>query len=274
MRILVTGASGFVGRALCLKLAAEGLRVRAALRRAAATPDRCERVLIGDVGPDTDWSAALAGVDTVVHLAARVHMMDDTANDPLEAFRHVNVLGSERLAGAAARAGVRRLVFVSSIKAMGERTAPDRPFSEVDTPRPADPYGRSKWEAEQSLAAIAARTDIELAIVRPPLVYGPAVRANFLSLMELIALGLPLPLGQLENRRSLVYLHNLCDALYRCTVDPRASGQLFLVADDKALSTPELIRDMARALEVRPRLLAIPPAVLRLAGAVTGRSAA
>jgi nucleoside-diphosphate-sugar epimerase len=232
-----------------------------------------EATLVEDLGPDTDWSAALAGVDAAVHLAARVHVMHDPSADPLADFRRVNVLGTETLARSAARSGVRRLVFVSSIKAMGERTLTGQSFEENDQAEPVDPYGISKWEAEQALARIGRETGLEIVILRPPLVYGPGVRANFLGLMKLASLGLPLPLAGLDNRRSLVYVHNLCDAIVRCTLDPRAANQLFLVADDEPLSTPELIRALAPSLAAKPRLLAVPPAVLQVAAKLTGQSA-
>jgi UDP-glucose 4-epimerase len=199
--------------------------------------------------------------------------MRDRSADPLADFRRVNVLGTEALAREAARSGVRRLVFVSSIKAMGERTLPGQSFSENDPAVPADPYGMSKWEAERVLTRVAGETGLEAVIIRPPLVYGPGVRANFLGLMKLVSLGLPLPLAGLENRRSLVYLHNLCDALLRCTLVPRAANQLFLVADEEPLSTPELIRALAPSLESKARLLAVSPTVLQLAATLSGQSA-
>jgi UDP-glucose 4-epimerase len=199
--------------------------------------------------------------------------MHDTSADPLADFRQANVFGTEALARAAARSGVRRLVFVSSIKAMGERTPPGKSFSESDPAEPVDPYGISKWEAEQALARVASETGLEVVVIRPPLVYGPGVRANFLGLMKLASLGLPLPLGSIENRRSLVYLHNLCDALIRCTLDPLAANQLFLVADEEPLSTPDLIRALAPSLAAKARLLAVPPAILQVAATLTGQSA-
>ena len=274
MRVLVTGASGFVGRALCERLYQAGLAVRATGRQALALPHGAELALIDDIGPETDWSDALIGVDAVVHLAARVHLMRDRAVDPLAAFRQVNVFGSETLARSAARAGVRRLVFISSVKSMGERTPPGRAFCEEDTPNPADPYAISKREAELSLRAISERTGMELVIVRPPLVYGPEVRANFLGLMKLAAMGVPLPLGRIDNRRSFVFVHNLSDALYRCIIDPRAANELFLIADDEALSTSMLFRELATALGTKARLLAVPPGALRLCAALAGQSAA
>ncbi|MGY6214761.1 UDP-glucose 4-epimerase family protein [Methylolobus aquaticus] len=273
MRVLITGASGFVGRALCHALSRAGLCVRGASRRPLSVSEDTEAALVEELGPDTDWSAALAGVDAVVHLAARVHVMHDPSADPLAEFRRVNVLGTKALARAAVRSGVRRLVFVSSIKSMGERTLPGQSFDENDRAEPLDPYGISKWEAEQALTEIAAETGLEVVIVRPPLVYGPGVRANFLGLMKLASLGLPLPVARLDNRRSLVYLPNLCDALLRCTIDPRAANQLFLVADDEPLSTPELIRALAPSLAAKTRLLAVPPAMLRFAAVLTGQSA-
>ena len=270
MTVLVTGASGFVGRALCQYLAGAGLRVRAASRSGNTLPGAMESVPIGQIGPNTEWAKAVREVDSIVHLAARVHVMRDRSEDPLTAFRNVNLNGSQQLARAAARAGVRRLVFVSSIKAMAERSEPGHPLSEQDPAHPCDPYGRSKWEAELALRQIADETGLELVVLRPPLVYGPAVRANFLGLMKLVARGLPLPLACLDNRRSLIYLGNLCDALHACLLHPQAANELFLVADEEPLSTTTLVTELAAALAVRPRLFRVPLHTLRRLGGLIG----
>ncbi len=204
--VLVTGANGFIGRALCDVLAASGRRVRKAVRM--PVPGLPDAVAVGDIGPDTDWRTALEGVSGVVHLAARTHVLRETATDPLAEYRNINVAGTERLARSAAAGGVRRLVFVSSVKVNGERTE-ERPFTEDGAPRPDDAYGVSKWEAEQALSRIAAETGLEVVVLRPPLVYGPGVKGNFLRLMNLVARGVPLPFGAVDNRRSFIYTGNL-----------------------------------------------------------------
>jgi len=223
------------------------------------------------MGPGTDWTRALQGVDAVVHLAARAHVMQDSAADPLAAYRGINVLATHALARAAAQAGVRRFVYVSSIKVNGESTG--APFSELDVPQPQDAYGRSKWEAEQSLREIATTTRLPVVILRPPLIYGPGVKGNFLSLLRAIDRGLPLPLAAIRNRRSLLYVGNLADALVLCLEHEAAAGQTYLVADD-TVSTPDLVRQIAQALDRPARLVFVPPLLLRMAGAALGKSAA
>jgi len=268
--ILVTGASGFVGRALCEMLTAAGRAPRIATRAPlAGSPDA---FIVGEVGPDTHWRAALEGVRCVVHLVARTHVLHETATDPLADYHRVNVQGTERLARSAAAHGVRRLVFVSSVKVNGERTH-DRPYTEDDTPRPEDSYGISKREAEETLARIAADTGIETVVLRPPLVYGPGVKGNFLRLMSIIARGVPLPLASVANRRSLIYVGNLASAIVSAIDVPRAAGKTYLVSDGEDLATPELARSIARALGVGARLLPCPPLLLRAAASFSGRSA-
>lgn len=274
MRVLITGAAGFVGRALCRELSTSGFSVRAAVRTAAPPMSRIEQTVIGNISPGTDWAAALSGIDTVVHLAARVHVMRDRSRDPLSAFRLVNVTATERLAVTAASLGIRRLLFVSSIKVNGERTSPGRPYSENDRPEPADAYGQSKWEAEQMLQRVASDTGLEVVILRPPLIYGPGVKANFLNLMNLIARRIPLPLGAIANRRSLLYLGNLTDAIRACLSDARAANRTFLVSDGEDLSTPELIQRLAHALNRPARLLSLPPGLLARGAQVAGQTAA
>lgn len=274
MNILVTGAGGFVGRELCRTLTDAGLGVRAAVRTPTADLAASQQITVGDIGPGTDWSAALRNIDTIAHLAARVHVMRDGAADPLQEFRKINVAATARLAHCAAEHGVRRLVFVSSIKVNGEQTSVQGGFSEADAPAPADPYGVSKWEAEQALYQATADAGIETVILRPPLVYGPGVRANFLQLMKLVARGLPLPFGRIDNRRSLIFIGNLTSALQRCLVHPNAANRVFLVADDEAVSTPELIRRLGLALHRPTRLFPAPHGLLRLAARLAGRTAA
>lgn len=268
-RILVTGANGFVGRTLCEQLTRHAIDYRAAVRHKR----REGEWQIGDINADTDWSSALDDCDTVIHLAARVHVMDDRAADPLAAFRAVNVAATEKLVRQAARLGVRRFVFVSSIKVNGESTE-DVPFRASDAPAPLDTYGQSKLEAEQALHTISAETGLEVVVVRPPLVYGPGVGANFRRLMQLTKAGVPLPLGAVRNRRSLVALDNLVDLLMVCTRHPDAAGRTFLVSDDHDVATPELIRMLAAAMGKRAWLLPVPPRLLAAGAGILGKSAA
>jgi len=278
MRILVTGASGFVGSALLRHLAPRpDLALRAALRTAASgglLPAGVEVVETGDLGPQTNWHAALTGIDTVVHCAARVHVMNETAGDPLSLFRRVNVEGSLALAQQARDAGVKRLVFLSSIKVNGEQTAPGRPFTADDTPAPVDAYGISKMEAEQALMALAAEGGIEVVVIRPVLVYGPGVKANFRSMMRWLQKGIPLPLGAITgNRRSLVALDNLVDLMTLCMHHPAAANEIFLVSDGEDLSTTELLRRMGQALGSPARLIPVPAPVLECGARLLGKGA-
>lgn len=270
--VLLTGATGFVGRATLAAAAARGLSIRAVVRGGVVPDHATEVVRIGDLGLEDNWARVVEGVDTVIHLAARVHVMRDPTTDPLAAFRAVNVVGTRRLAVAAAAAGVRRFVFVSSVKVHGDTTH-DGPFTPASPLAPIGPYARSKAESEVSLAGIAAETQMEVVVVRPPLVYGPGVGANFLSLLRLIDRGVPLPLGRVRNRRSLIYVGNLADLLLVAATCTDPVGGTFLAADGPPLSTPELVRRIARALGRPARLLPVPPGLLRAAGAVTGRSA-
>ena len=263
-RILVTGATGFVGRALVARLITERRALRAAVRRPAGLPDE---VLIGDIGPETDWRVALEGIDTVVHLAGRAHVLRKQ-QDALAAFRQVNAAGTGRLAVQAQAAGVRRFVLISSVKAAAESSG-DRPLVEGDPPHPTTPYGISKLEGERALLAVAGR--METVILRPPLVYGPGVRANFLTLLKLVDDGVPLPLASVSNRRSLVALGNLADAILMAVDAPEAAGRTFYVTDGPPISTRDLVRALAVALGKEPILLPFPPALLRLAARLVGR---
>jgi nucleoside-diphosphate-sugar epimerase len=271
--ILVTGATGFVGAALVARLAREGTQTRACVRRDdAATPDGVHMVQVGGgLTADTDWSRALIGVSVVVHAAARVHVMDDTAADPLTEFRRVNVEGTLNLARQAAAAGVRRFVFISSIKVNGESTLPEQPFTPDDKPAPLDAYGVSKMEAEQGLRELAAQTGMEVVIIRLPLVYGPGVKANFAALMRAVQRGWPLPLGAVHNQRSLVALDNLVDFIVTCLSHPQAANQTFLVSDGHDLSTTELVRGLACAAGVPARLLPVPVWALQAGAALLGK---
>lgn len=271
MKVLVTGASGWVGRALCERLLLEGVSVSAALRSAVPMLPGCEVVQVGAIDEQTDWRAALADVDLVIHLAARVHVMNERAADPLTEFRRVNVQGTLALFRQTALTGVRRFVFVSSVKVNGESSLPGQPFSEVDTPQPQDAYGISKFEAEQGLQQLAHETGVELVVIRPPLVYGPGVKANFAALMRAVQRGWFLPLGAVDNRRSLVALDNLVDFIMTTCSHPAAANQTFFVSDGRDLSTTELIRAMARAAQVPSRLLPVPPSLLVWLGGLIGR---
>lgn len=271
--ILVTGASGFVGAALVRELARRGQAVRAVARSApAGFPSGVQSAAMPDLGAEGEWQPVLEGVDCIIHCAARVHVMHETAADPLAAFRQTNVSGTLRLARQAVACGVRRLVLVSSIKVNGEQTAPGHPLTAADVPQPLDPYGISKWEAEQALLALSGETGLEVVIVRPPLVHGPGVKANFLAMLRWLDRGVPLPLGAvLHNRRSLVGLDNLCDLLITCCAAPAARGQTFLASDGEDLSTTGLLQRMAAALDRPARLLPVPPALLQWGASLLGR---
>jgi UDP-glucose 4-epimerase len=273
-KMLVTGASGFVGAALCQALRARNVPFVPCVRDSASAallgPATFET---GDLSGPVDWTPALAGCSTVIHLAARVHMMREQAADPDAAYRAMNVDATMRLAEQAAGQGIRRFVFVSSVKVNGERTL-ERPFRAEDPPAPEDAYGRSKLAAELALQDWAARTGTELVIVRPPLVYGPGVRANFLRLMQLVKSGVPLPLGGIRNRRSMVALGNLVDFLMLCASHPGAAGATWMVSDNRDLSLPELITLIAAAMGRPVRLLPVPAGLLSAGAGLLGRRAA
>lgn len=279
--VMVTGANGFVGRRVCQLLLDAGCTVRQAVRKprpGAHRDDRAnELVVVGDIGPETEWRQALRSVQLVVHLAALAHCLETPRHGAFEHYLRVNALAVERLAQEAAAAGVRRLVFLSSVKVNGERTLPREQggvgqFSEILPPRPEGPYALAKWEAEKRLWALAAATGMEIVVVRSPLVYGPGAKANLWRLLRLVDSGLPLPFGSVRNGRSLVFLDNLVDFILCCLFHPAAAGQTFLVSDGGEISTPELIRQIATALGRPSRLWPCPEVLLRLAGWLFGRS--
>ena len=280
MALAVTGATGFLGAALMQRLALQqagqprvtDYRLSGITRHAPAKGIAGVRyVPLGDLTGPVDWSAALSGVEVVVHTAARVHMMADMAGDPLAEFRRVNVQASLRLARQAAAVGTRRFVFISSVKVSGEATLIGQPFTEQDASAPQDGYGLSKMEAEQGLRQLSADTGMEVVIIRPPLVYGPGVRANFAALMRAVQRGWPLPLGSVKNQRSLVALDNLVDFIISCINHPQAANQTFLVSDGHDLSTPELVLGMAQAAGVPARLLPVPLWALQAGASLLGK---
>lgn len=273
LNVLVTGADGFVGSALCPALEHAGHRVRRAVRRITGHAAH-DTIAVGDIGSSTDWSTALAGIDTVIHLAGRAHVMHERldAEAVRAAYFSINAEGTQALARAGAAAGVRRLVFVSSIKVNGEATTA-MPYREVDTPHPLDDYGRSKLDAERRLAAIGRETGLEHVVVRPPLIYGPGVKGNLARLIDIVARGIPLPFGAIDNRRSLVGVTNLASALQTCAEHPAAAGKTFLVSDGRDVSTADLVRMIADALHCPARLIPVPAAWLRGLAALTGSGA-
>lgn len=271
-RVLVTGATGFVGSVLCDVLVRSGYVVRAALRSANRMPAAApERVVVGDINTGTDWTPALRNVDLVIHVAARVHILGDEPRNA-SLYMESNAGGTRRLAEASANAGVQRLVFMSSVKVNGEDSG-NGLYGPDDTPHPCDAYGESKAIAEQSLRAVSAQTGMETVCVRSPLVYGPGVRANFLRLLSWVDKQWPLPLGAVRNRRSLVSLWNLCDLLVHVLDHPAAADRTWMVSDAEDLSTPDLIHRIGKAMQRRVRLLPVPTSVLYLAGSLLGRKA-
>lgn len=270
--ILVTGATGFVGQAVVENLIIAGHDVRACSRDHAANfHSSVEVIQTGNLSENTDWNQALQNVDVIIHLAARVHMMADDATDPLIEFRKVNTDATLNLARQAAEAGIKRFVFVSSIKVNGEDTNNGLKFSPDDDYISTDPYGLSKYEAEQGLLALAKETGMEVVIIRPPLVYGPGVRANFLSMMKWTNKGIPLPLGALHNQRSLVALDNLVSFIMHCIDHPKAANEIFLISDNEDVSTTELLQKVANAFEKKAFLLPIPVSLMKFVAKLIGK---
>lgn len=284
MKFLVTGANGFIGKVLCSELALHGQFVRAALRSADSKLENCELASVGSIEGGTDWRNALRNIDVVIHLAAHVHITEDPVADSLAEFLKVNLHGTENLAQQASRAGVKRLVYVSSVKVNGESTSlagnycasdsrKQKMFTETSSPDPQDSYAMSKWLAEMALQRIGKETGLEVVVVRPPLTYGPGVKGNFLKLLAAIEKGMPLPLAGAMNARSLVYVGNLVDALIACATHPSAAGQIYLISDGTAVSTAALVDKMAHALGRPNRSFYVPPKLLRGVAALLGRTA-
>lgn len=283
--ILVTGANGFVGNALCRALLDKNFLISTAIRNTSYDVQGARNTVVGDINPITDWSMSLKDVTIVIHLAARVHVMNDTAEDPLRAFQEVNLYGTINLARQAAAAGVKRFVYVSSIKVNGETTAQAKNdidaisgsnnpamFGEDSQPAPKDPYGISKWQAEEALLKIADETSMEVVIIRPPLVYGPNVKGNFSQMMTILRKNIPLPLASVNNLRSLLYVGNLVDALILCATHPAAAGQTYLVSDGADISTPALLRGLGRAMGHPAKLFPCPIILLCFGGRLMGKS--
>lgn len=270
-QVLLTGANGFVGRALWALATGRGITVRAITRLPCELPGVGRSLSVYAMDEHTDWQAALARVGVVVHLAARVHVMVDNAENSLDEFRRVNVQGTLNLARQAATAGVRRFIFISSAKVNGEATQPGKPFTADDAPAPLGAYGVSKMEAEQGLHEIASQTGMEVVVIRPPLVYGPGVKANFFTMMRWLQRGVPLPLGAIYNQRSLVALDNLVDLIVTCMTHPAAVNQTFLVSDGEDVSTAELLRRLGEAMNCPARLISVPAYWLERAASLIGK---
>ncbi|MCM8797610.1 MAG: NAD-dependent epimerase/dehydratase family protein [Candidatus Omnitrophica bacterium] len=267
--VLVTGANGFIGQALCRTIRQAGFNVRACVRsKENGRFTDCETIEVGEIGPHTQWQNALMGVETVIHLAA-ITQVRKKKFDSLEIFRKVNVAGTGRLAHMAAQAGVKRFIFISSVKVNGEGSC--RPYTEEDAPEPKDAYGISKREAEDLLAYIANQTGLQTVVLRIPLVYGPGVKSNFKSLLDAVALGLPLPFKAIHNQRSFIYLGNLIDAIITCITHPLAAGQTFMVSDGQDISTPDLIKMLALAMDKKPILFSLNPAILKTLCRIVGK---
>jgi len=272
-RVLLTGANGFIGRPLFERLLDEGFQTNMAVRSISVQDKApsCVCTLIGEIDSVTPWDQALANIDVVIHLAARVHITNESAADSLAEFRKVNVDGTVNLARQAAQMGVRRFVFISSIKVNGENTEFGRPFTPEDIPAPTDAYGISKREAEDALRLLASETGMEVVIIRPPIVYGPGVKANFQTLMRCLARSIPLPLGAINNQRSLVALDNLVDLILTCIDHPKAANQTFLVSDNDDISTTRLLLLLADALGKKAFLLPIPENAIKKIAVLIGK---
>lgn len=272
--ILITGATGFVGNRLLAMLNEHGHHCRAAVRRPSSTVDvATESVVIGDIDAATDWSRAIKDMDVVVHLAARVNILHDPADNPLAEFRKINLDGTRSLARAAANNQVKRFVYISTINVNGEFTR-GIPFTADSTPAPSDPYAIAKWEAEKALQEISQQTGLEVVVIRPPMVYGPGVKTSFLDLVKLVRRRIPLPLAGIKNKLTLVSLDNLANLIMTCCIHPAAAGHVFLAGDDESVSTPELITKIANSFGQRPPVFYFPPAILAWLASLLGKQAA
>ncbi len=274
-RILITGADGFVGRATCAALSKKYI-VQGTVRsnkRLLNLPSDITGIVTDDLSLMIDWKSLLQGTETVIHLAARVHQMREDRSGSMEAYQRINVSMTETLANASSQAGVRRLIFISSVKAMGESTRPGEAWNESSPCDPQDAYGRSKHDAERILTDIGKKTSLEVVILRLPLVYGPGVKGNIARLLTAVSRGIPLPLGGIHNQRSLLYLDNLVDAIRVSIEHPAAAGETFLVSDGEDCSTPKLIRLVGLGINRPVRMFHFPPSIIRLAGRIFGKGA-
>ncbi|TBN43366.1 SDR family oxidoreductase [Pseudomonas sp. BGI-2] len=273
-KVLLTGASGFLGKSVLQRLISDKQQCTVAVRSGVENfPNEVDARIINSLDDQSEWLDLVNNQDVVIHCAARVHVMNETAADPLVEFRKINVMGTLNLARAAAQSGVKRFIFISSIKVNGESTKPGQLFSADDLPAPCDPYGVSKMEAEQGLRKLSQETGMEVVIIRPVLIYGPGVKSNFRSMMISLRRGVPLPLGSIRNKRSLVALDNLVDLIATCISHPNAANQTFLASDGEDVSTPELLIRMGKVLDKPARLIPVPSWVLYLCAALVGRSA-
>ena len=272
--ILLTGANGFVGRELAVQLIDRGLAVRCIVRGNSSSPvNEGSTIRIDSISPQQDWGSGLVGADTVIHTAARVHIMNDAVDNPLFEFRKVNTAGTLNLARQASESGVRRFIYISSVKVNGEFTVKNCPFTPDSDFVPTEPYALSKYEAEKGLLALAENSDMEVVTIRPPLVYGPGVQANFRSLVSWVNSGVPLPLGAISNRRSLIALDNLVDLIITCIQHPAAANQTFLAGDGEDLSTTEILQRIGKALGKPARLIAFPVNLLTFVASLLGKKA-
>jgi nucleoside-diphosphate-sugar epimerase len=272
LRVLVTGSSGFVGGRVCDRLVRDGHAVTAAVRRVGSAPVGTTEVVVGDLGEGTQWGPAVQDQDVVVHLAARVHVMNEKSSDPLQEFRRSNVEGTRSLAEQAVRAGVRRFVYVSSIKASGESTR-SAPISASTPDHPTEPYGLSKLEAERVVSAIGRKAGMTVVLLRPALIYGPGAGGNVLRLLRAVDRGVPLPLGSVHNRRSMIFVENFAALTVAAACGNSAPKSAILATDSETLSTAEVVRALAAGMQRHPRLVSIPTRLLRFAARVAGRSA-
>jgi nucleoside-diphosphate-sugar epimerase len=271
-RVLLTGVSGFIGAALVNVAHEKGFIIRGAVRSTSESiPSFVEQVAVGNILPNTNWQMGLDGSDIVIHLAARVHVMQDMAGNPLSEFRLINTEATLNLARQAAESGVKRFIYLSSIKVNGELTSLGTPFTPDDIFVPTDHYALSKYEAEQGLLSLAKETNMDVVIIRPPLVYGPKVKANFLSMMKWLYNSIPLPFGAIQNKRSLVALDNLIDLIITCIEHPSAANEVFLVSDDEDLSTSELLTRVSNAEGKRAWLLPVNQKVLEFCLGLIGK---